>query len=104
MSDTKVIFRVAERDKAELKLRLKYDNLDQTKFFKACIQAYLTRDELFINWLNEMLEKTGRVPKTQRKVKEKNDKQTKIVDGQFKLSEGKVKEIFDMLEKENPKL
>ena len=104
MSDTKVIFRVPERDKAELKVRLKYDNLDQTKFFKACIQAYLTRNETFCSWLNNMLEETGRVPKTQRKVKEKNDRETKKIDGQFGLDEERRKDIFDMLERENPKL
>lgn len=106
MSDeTKVIFRLSERDKAELKICLKYDNLDQTKFFKACIHAYLTRNEEFRTWLNNMLEETGRVSKNQRKIKEKNDKEVKQIEEQFSLlDEEKRKNIFDILERENPKL
>ena len=104
MSETQIIFRESERNKAELKVRLKYDNLDQTKFLKACVRAYLDRDEAFIAWLNKMLEETGRVPKYQKKVKEKNDAETKKIEGQFGLDEGKVKDIFDVLERENPNI
>jgi len=102
--ETKVIFRESEHNKAKLKIRLKYDNLNQTSFFKACIQAYLEDDEMFIGWLNNWLEKAGIVPKKYRKIKEKNQRKAKEQKSKFALDDKEVKDIFDVLERENPDL
>lgn len=102
--ETKIIFREAEDKKVRLKVRLKYDNLNQTTFFRACIQAYLEDDEMFINWLHNWLEKAGLVPKKHRKVKEKNRVKAQKQSDEFQLDEKEVGDIFDVLEKDNPEL
>lgn len=105
--ESKVIFRIPEKYKADFKIRLKYDNLDQTKFCMACINAYMEEDEAFISWINEMLIKTGRVTKDQSKTKERNLKEMKKNKRNFNIEEFEIdddrrKSIFDLLESENP--
>ena len=40
----KVIFSVAENDKAKFKVQLQYDSLTQIQFFKGVMAAYLAKE------------------------------------------------------------
>jgi len=100
----KIVFYDTDKRHADLKIRLQYDNLKQSEFYRAVLTAYLEKEENFMKFLeaykkdNEVLHKTKM--RTQAKMRKK-EKETKT---KFALGDKEVESIFDMLEEEHPDL
>ena len=100
----KIVFYDTDKRHADLKIRLQYDGLKQSEFYRAVLTAYLEKEENFMRFFegykkdNEVLHKTKL--KTQEKIRKKErDTKTK-----FALEDKEVESIFDMLEEEHPEL
>jgi len=95
----KIIFKDTAKRHAELKTKLQYDSLNQTKFFKLCISAYLEDSE-------SMREIIGSVQtnKTQKKKIQKNVEEAADTKKTFALDELEVDNIFDIIEAAHPEL
>jgi len=100
----KIVFYDTDKRHADLKIRLQYDNLKQSEFYRAVLTAYLEKEENFMKFLeaykkdNEVLHKTKL--RTQAKIRKK-EKEAKT---KFALEDKEVESIFDMLEEEHPEL
>ena len=77
----KITFYDSDKRHADLRIRLQYDGMKQSEFFRAVVTAYLEKDDHFMAFLE------------QKEVKSK-----------FALDEGEIDSIFDLLEEEHPDL
>ena len=100
----KVIFSISENDKAKFKVQLQYDTLTQGQFLKGIIEAYLEKEENFMNFINELKIKLATQSIAQRKKAQRGLKDGRATDKKFALDDGEVENIFDILEKEHPDL
>ena len=85
-------------------MRLEYDKISPTIFFRACIQAYLERDETFTEWYEDFLDSRKPHNKKQAKIRKSDIAKLENIQANFKLDERDSLSIFDILEKENPNL
>ena len=53
----RIIFLDTDRRHADLKIRLYYDGLSQTDFFKGMITGYIERDERLVPFIDELRKK-----------------------------------------------
>tara|TARA_R110002073_G_scaffold296537_2_gene462571 strand:+ start:53 stop:388 length:336 start_codon:yes stop_codon:yes gene_type:complete len=100
----KVVFYDTDKRHAELKIRLKYDQLTQAEFFRTLISGYLAKDKDILAFLHRYIQDEG---KQSRKHLIKNKKL--IDDGRgeesrFALNDDEIENIFDILEEEHPEL
>ena len=87
---------------AELRLKLRYDNLSQNEFLKLVIAAYIEGDNEFRVFIDKMLEKRT---SARSKVKKRKDrKEAKKLEHDFGLSDEEITDIFDLIEKESDNL
>ncbi len=49
----KLMFYDTQKRQADLRVRLKFDGMNQSQFFRALITGYLEKDEGIMNYLNE---------------------------------------------------
>jgi len=99
---SKIIFTVTEREKAEFKLRLQYDNLTQVKFFRSVMDGYINKDKDLMTYINKFKKQNSIQNNEQRKKIMTNIKKANEVKTKFALDDGEVENIFDILEKEHP--
>ena len=102
--EKKVIFTVAENDKAKFKVQLQYDSLTQVKFFRALMEGYINKDPELMVYINKFKKSNSIQNNTQRKKTMTNIKEAKAVKTKFALGDEEVENIFDILEKEHPEL
>jgi len=93
---------VTEREKAEFKLRLQYDNLTQVKFFRSVMDGYINKDKDLMTYINKFKKQNSIQNNEQRKKIMTNIKKANEVKTKFALDDGEVENIFDILEKEHP--
>ena len=103
-NNTKIIFRDSEYYKAQLKLKLEYDNLTQSKFFKSCVRAYINDDPSFKKWIEELLEKEKKLRPHEKCARKQIEKEVEGVVANFNLEDKEVDGIFDLLEEDFPDL
>jgi len=101
----KIVFYDTDKRHADLKIRLHYDGLTQTGFFRAMVSGYLDKDPAIINFIHQLKEK-GNVQSIKKR---KDSKRLLEVGEETKekfslLGEGEVESIFDIIEKEFPDL
>tara|TARA_R100000808_G_C2065199_1_gene94949 strand:+ start:153 stop:485 length:333 start_codon:yes stop_codon:yes gene_type:complete len=88
-----------------LKIRLFYDEIKtQSEFFRYCVESYLSRDPLFMGFLddykiNKKVQSKKRVTKS-RKLRENGER----ILQDLALTEADIESIFDVLEEELPEL
>ncbi len=85
---------------AEFLLKLKYDKLTQKKFFRLMVESYLKDDSDMKNLISKTIE--NKLSKRKKKNKIKEEQQQQTISEDFGLDENEIKNIFDILEKENP--
>ena len=95
----KIVFNDTVRRHAELKIKLKYDNLSQQNFWDICVDAYLTDNPNMRSVIEE--KQKGKTIKEQREKEIKKSKETKM---KFGLDEMEQESIFDLIETFNPDL
>ena len=99
MKKTKIVaFKFPVKMHAELKARLLYDEIYMTKFIRHCIESYLGKDPLMLDFI-DVYKKNNNV---QNKMKRKKNKvliqKGSDVEELFNLTESEVDDIFDILE------
>jgi hypothetical protein len=100
----KITFYENEKTQADLRIRLKYDNMNQSEFFRALISGYLSQDDRIISFLEEYKEKyeiQGKPKRRKSRILRQKGKETKT---KFALDEDMIESIFDLIEKEHPEL
>ena len=100
----KIIFTVPENDKAKFKLQLQYDSLTQAQFLRGVIDAYINKDENFMNFIAALKAHYGVQSKSHLRKAKKNLEQILETKKKFALEDDEVENIFDILEKEHPEL
>lgn len=99
----RVVFTDTDKRHAELKIRLHYDNLRQTEFFRGLITGYIENDENVLKFI-EKLKKQKNISKSKRNKVNKMHTEASHTIEKFGLNEGDIESIFDLLEQEHPEL
>jgi len=99
-----VAFSVTETAKARFKVQLHYDGLTQKQFLEGVMEAYASKEENFMNFVDGLktrlkAQSNKPIANTKRNRKEALETQRK-----FALSDDEIENIFDILEQEHPDL
>ena len=100
----KVVFYENEKKHADFKIRLHYDGLGQSEFFRAIIAGYINQDEDLLNYIAKYQEEHDKHSKAKRAESKRLLSTGAEVTKKFGLEEREIEDIFDLLEKENPDL
>ena len=100
----KVTFYDSDKRHADLRIRLQYDGMKQSEFFRAVVTAYLEKNEHFMAFLDQYMSDNELRSENKRKKIKKANKKEKEVKSDFALNEGEIDSIFDLLEEEYPDL
>ena len=101
-NEKRILFYVTDKRHAELKIKLEYDGMRQSEFFRALVTGYLEEDEDIINYLTSYKEAYGRQSKRQQGVV--NSEREQSAEKQSLFAEDEIENIFNIIEKENPDL
>ena len=94
----KLMFYDTEKRQADLRVRLKFDGLNQAQFFRAFITGYLEKDERIIDYINDYKKKCGVHNEKKRSDTKKLIKKGKDMESEFALNDNEIENIFDILE------
>tara|TARA_Y100000034_G_scaffold117635_1_gene157313 strand:+ start:1407 stop:1745 length:339 start_codon:yes stop_codon:yes gene_type:complete len=83
---------------ARLKIRCKYDGINQSQFFRYMITGYLEMDPSIIKYLDHCKEKYGGQGIQKRKKITKMHSKAEFKIKKFSLDEGEIENIFDIIE------
>jgi len=103
-SGKKIVFYDSDKRHADLKIRLYYDGLTQSAFFRGMISGYLNQDEDLMNFINR-LKDTNNIQSASKKnkIKKMTTARQETID-KFALKGDEIESIFDILEEECPDL
>ena len=94
----KFVFSAYEKLSADLKIRLRYDNLSQTKFFAGIVKLYLENDEDMIKVIYKVKQNAAVMgSKKLNRTKKEIEKGKEIME-QLGITESDKESIFDMIE------
>ncbi len=100
----KIVFYDSEKNHAELKIRLHYDGLTQSAFFREVVAAYVSQNENIVKFIEEMKErKSVQSKKKMKKISKMNETKKQTIQ-KFALDQDEIENIFDILEEECPDL
>ena len=89
---------------ADLRIRLKYDGLNQSQFFRAMITGYLDQDERIMGFIDELKKEYVVQGKEKRTRSNKLTTEGHATRKKFLLDDSDVENIFDILAQEHPDL
>ena len=100
MNDKKVTFtfKCYERQSAELKIRLKYDNLQQTTFFQSLLEMYIRQDPLMIDIVDKIKEEKNLMGKRKRSIILKDFHSGKEILDDLGITKLDKQRLFDIIE------
>ena len=94
----KFVFSVYEKTSADLKIRLRYDNLSQTKFFAGIVKLYLNNDADIMSVIEKIKQDYGSMGKQKLKRTRRDLERGKEILENLGITEADKQEIFDMIE------
>ncbi len=97
----KVVFMENDRIHADLKLKIHYDGITQSDFFRGCGRAYLEEEGAFMTFLDRLKEQRTKIAKGVRKSATKDSAGAIVQKNKFGLNSDEIEDIFDILEKEH---
>ena len=100
----KISFYDSDKRHADLRIRLQYEGMKQSEFFRAVVTAYLEKNEHFMAFLDQHMSDNELRSENKRKKIKRANKKEKEVKSDFALNEGEIDSIFDLLEEEHPDL
>ena len=106
MKDSKkrVVIDLPEKEHAELKIRLRYDDMTHAGFFRAIAEGYVKRDELLVEYIESYKQEKGIQSKyKQKKITDSNKERAETI-RKFALDDNEISDIYDLVEKEFPDL
>ena len=91
-------FRIYEKLAADLKIRLRYDNVSQSAFMRGLANLYLESDPDMLTVISKIKQREKSMGKTKLKqVKKDYDKSRNLLE-KLGISESDKKDIFDIIE------
>ena len=98
------MFYDTDKRHAELKIRLQHDSLKQSEFFRAVVTAYIQKNPLFLEFLNDY--KDSNKIQSKEKIKKSNKliEEGREVEKKFNLKDDEKDNIFDLIAREHPDL
>jgi len=103
-SGKKIVFYDSDKRHADLKIRLYFDGLTQSAFFRGMISGYLNQDENIIDFIDKLKKENNFQSQIKRKRNKKMNKLRQETIDKFALKEDEIESIFDILEEECPDL
>jgi hypothetical protein len=100
----KIVFYDSDKRHAELKIRLKHDNLTQAEFFRTLISGYLGKDEDVLSFLDKYILEKGKQSSAKLSKNRKLISDGREIEKKFALSNDEIEDIFDILAEEHPEL
>lgn len=100
----KFMFYDTEKNQIDLRIRLQYDGMNQSNFFRAMIAGYLEKNEHIMEYVSDYKERYIVHNKKKRKETAKLLEKGRELEKDFALDEDDIENIFDILEKEHPDL
>lgn len=97
----RIVFRENDQVHAKLRIRLNYDGIKQSDFFRACIAAYLDENEEFEGFVESLKSEKSRLSKNKRAKSRKLKQQGKELASKMALNSNEIENIFDMIEEEH---
>ena len=100
----RVVIKLPEKRHADFKIRLRYDDLTQTSFFRAVAEGYIGRDELLVQFIeNYKSQKNLQSKHKKKKIAKARDERSETI-RKFALNELEIDNIYDIAEEEHPDL
>ena len=97
----RVVFRENDQVHAKLRIRLHYDGIKQSDFFRGCIEAYLSQDEEFEDFIETLKLKKSSQSKSKLAKSKKLKEKGKELSSKLALNSSEIENIFDMIEDEH---
>jgi hypothetical protein len=88
----------------DLRIRLRFDGLNQSKFFRAMITGYLEKDSDLMCYLDNYIRKNKLQGINKRDASRRLIEKGREAEKMFSLNEEEVENIFDIIEEEHPDL
>tara|TARA_R100000008_G_scaffold43790_1_gene25417 strand:- start:11080 stop:11406 length:327 start_codon:yes stop_codon:yes gene_type:complete len=104
VNNKKIMFYDTDKRHAELKIRLQHDSLKQSEFFRAVVTAYIEKNALFLEFLDEYKESNKSQSKERIKKSNKLIEEGREMEKKFNLKEDERENIFDLIAQEHPDL
>ena len=82
---------------AELKARLFYDEIPMTKFIRSYVEAYLNKDSLVLEFINQYKEQEKIQNKKKRSENKKLIEKGEKIESLFNLSKEEIEDIYDVI-------
>jgi hypothetical protein len=101
----KIVFYDTDKRHADLKIRLHYDGLTQSSFFRSMITAYLDKDAAMMDYISRLKALNGIHSGKKRRDSESLLQEAENTKTKFSIFEDdEVENIFDLIEEEHPDL
>ncbi len=97
----RVVFRENDQIHAKLRIRLNYDGIKQSDFFRGCIEAYLNQDDEFEDFIETLKLKKSSLSKSKQAKSKKLKEQGRELASKLALNSSEIENIFDMIEEEH---
>ena len=94
----KFVFSAYEKISADLKIRLRYDNLSQTRFFAGIVKLYLENDEDMMKVIYKVKQNAASMGKRKLNRTVKDIERGKNIMKQLGITESDKQNLFDMIE------
>tara|TARA_B100000073_G_scaffold327953_1_gene314080 strand:- start:1402 stop:1728 length:327 start_codon:yes stop_codon:yes gene_type:complete len=104
INNKKIIFYDTDKRHVELKIRLQHDSLKQSEFFRAVVTAYIEKNPLFLQFLDDYREQNNTQSKQKIKKSNKLIEKGRELEKKFNLKEDEKESIFDLIAREHPDL
>ena len=100
----KIMFYESIKRQADLRVKLEYDNLKQSEFFRCLITGYLANDEQIIGYIQKYKEDLGIHNKIKRQKSQKLISRGKENASKLGLNKSEIENIFDIIAEDHPEL
>ena len=97
----RVVFRENDQVHAKLRIRLHYDGIKQSDFFRGCIEAFLNDDAEFEEFIETLKLKKSSQSKAKLAKSKKLKNEGKELSNKLALNSNEIENIFDMIEEEH---
>ena len=91
-------FKCHEKESADLKVRLKYDKLQQTEFFVSILNMYIENDPLLLSVVEKIKNDKGKMGKKKLKNTRKDLDLGREIMNNLGITESDKQNVFDLIE------
>lgn len=92
------VFKCYEKESADLKIRLRYDGLKQSEFFRTLLQMYISKDLLMMEIVEKIKENQMIMGIKKRKLTLKEIKRGETVLEELGITQSDKRDLFDLID------